>query len=67
MTLSIKIFLSIGPKSSRLHLEWALSLVWVMSYHLEPTGANFQDLQVEVTGPLLTYEVLSAFFLEAGF
>lgn len=39
----------------------------VMSYELGTNWARFSDFAGSVTGPLLTYEVLTAFFLEAGF
>lgn len=39
----------------------------VLSYELGTNFANFTRVVGEVLGPLFTYEVLSAFFLEAGF
>ncbi|QYK11210.1 cytochrome ubiquinol oxidase subunit I [Shewanella rhizosphaerae] len=39
----------------------------VMSYEFGMNWARFSDFAGSVTGPLLTYEVLTAFFLEAGF
>ncbi|ENF8748395.1 cytochrome ubiquinol oxidase subunit I [Vibrio fluvialis] len=39
----------------------------VMSYEFGTNWARFSDFAGCVTGPLLTYEVLTAFFLEAGF
>ncbi|WP_160287229.1 cytochrome ubiquinol oxidase subunit I [Pseudomonas knackmussii] len=39
----------------------------VMAYEFGTNWARFSDYAGSVTGPLLTYEVLSAFFLEAGF
>jgi cytochrome bd ubiquinol oxidase subunit I len=39
----------------------------VMSYQFGTNWAGFADFAGAVTGPLLTYEVLTAFFLEAGF
>ncbi|MBY8214898.1 cytochrome ubiquinol oxidase subunit I [Vibrio fluvialis] len=39
----------------------------VMSYEFGTNWARFSDFAGSVTGPLLTYEVLTAFFLEAGF
>jgi cytochrome bd ubiquinol oxidase subunit I len=39
----------------------------VMSYQFGTNWSRFSDLTGPVLGPLLGYEVLSAFFLEAGF
>ena len=39
----------------------------VMSYEFGTNWSRFSDFAGAVTGPLLTYEVLTAFFLEAGF
>ncbi|MBT2130014.1 cytochrome ubiquinol oxidase subunit I [Aliiroseovarius lamellibrachiae] len=39
----------------------------VMSYQFGTNWANFSDKAGPVIGPLLAYEVMSAFFLEAGF
>ncbi|MBC9000126.1 cytochrome ubiquinol oxidase subunit I [Pseudomonas sp. N40(2020)] len=39
----------------------------VMSYQFGTNWSRFSDFAGAVTGPLLTYEVLTAFFLEAGF
>jgi cytochrome bd ubiquinol oxidase subunit I len=39
----------------------------VMSYQFGTNWSSFSDLTGPVLGPLLGYEVLSAFFLEAGF
>jgi cytochrome d ubiquinol oxidase subunit I len=39
----------------------------VMSYQFGTNWSYFSDYAGGVVGPLLTYEVLSAFFLEAGF
>ncbi|WP_218831933.1 cytochrome ubiquinol oxidase subunit I [Bordetella genomosp. 10] len=39
----------------------------VMSYQFGTNWSGFADFAGAVTGPLLTYEVLTAFFLEAGF
>ncbi|WP_038345200.1 cytochrome ubiquinol oxidase subunit I [Acinetobacter sp. A47] len=39
----------------------------VMSYQFGTNWSEFSRVAGGVTGPLLTYEVLSAFFLEAGF
>lgn len=39
----------------------------VMSYQFGTNWSEFSRIVGSVTGPLLTYEVLSAFFLEAGF
>ncbi len=39
----------------------------VMSYQFGTNWSEFSRVAGSVTGPLLTYEVLSAFFLEAGF
>ncbi|EKO3915486.1 cytochrome ubiquinol oxidase subunit I [Vibrio fluvialis] len=39
----------------------------VMSYEFGTNWARFSDFAGSVSGPLLTYEVLTAFFLEAGF
>src|ERR1700736_3358746 len=39
----------------------------VMSYEFGANWAGFSQVAGAVTGPLLAYEVLTAFFLEAGF
>lgn len=39
----------------------------VMAYQFGTNWSQFSDFAGSVTGPLLTYEVLTAFFLEAGF
>jgi cytochrome d ubiquinol oxidase subunit I len=39
----------------------------VMAYQFGTNWSNFSRFAGGVTGPLLTYEVLTAFFLEAGF
>ena len=39
----------------------------VMAYQFGTNWAGFSNIAGSVTGPLLTYEVLTAFFLEAGF
>jgi cytochrome bd ubiquinol oxidase subunit I len=39
----------------------------VLSYEVGANWSRFADVTGNVLGPLLTYEVLSAFFLEAGF
>lgn len=39
----------------------------VMSYQIGTNWAGFSQFAGAITGPLLAYEVLSAFFLEAGF
>jgi cytochrome d ubiquinol oxidase subunit I len=39
----------------------------VMSYEFGANWAGFSNIAGSVTGPLLAYEVLTAFFLEAGF
>jgi len=39
----------------------------VMAYQFGTNWSEFSRISGSVTGPLLTYEVLSAFFLEAGF
>lgn len=39
----------------------------VMSYQFGTNWSAFSNFAGSITGPLLTYEVLSAFFLEAGF
>ncbi|CAB3771877.1 membrane protein [Burkholderia sp. MSh2] len=39
----------------------------VMAYEFGTNWAGFSRIAGNVTGPLLTYEVLTAFFLEAGF
>ncbi|MDB5980117.1 MAG: cytochrome ubiquinol oxidase subunit [Pseudomonas sp.] len=39
----------------------------VMAYQFGTNWSRFSDFAGSVTGPLLTYEVLTAFFLEAGF
>lgn len=39
----------------------------VMAYQFGTNWANFSSFAGTVTGPLLMYEVLTAFFLEAGF
>jgi hypothetical protein len=38
-----------------------------MAYQFGTNWSRFSDFAGSVTGPLLTYEVLTAFFLEAGF
>nr|WP_314418261.1 cytochrome ubiquinol oxidase subunit I [uncultured Erwinia sp.] len=39
----------------------------VMAYQFGTNWAGFSQFAGSITGPLLTYEVLTAFFLEAGF
>ena len=39
----------------------------VMSYEFGTNWGGFSNIAGNITGPLLTYEVLTAFFLEAGF
>lgn len=39
----------------------------VMAYQFGTNWSGFSEFAGSVTGPLLTYEVLTAFFLEAGF
>ncbi|RUM50808.1 MAG: cytochrome ubiquinol oxidase subunit I, partial [Marinomonas sp.] len=39
----------------------------VMAYQFGTNWSGFSTVAGSVTGPLLTYEVLTAFFLEAGF
>ncbi|HGT3445596.1 TPA: cytochrome ubiquinol oxidase subunit I, partial [Pseudomonas aeruginosa] len=39
----------------------------VMAYQFGTNWSAFSDFAGSVTGPLLAYEVLTAFFLEAGF
>ncbi|MCT8162479.1 MULTISPECIES: cytochrome ubiquinol oxidase subunit I [unclassified Pseudomonas] len=39
----------------------------VMAYQFGTNWSRFSDFAGNITGPLLTYEVLTAFFLEAGF
>jgi len=39
----------------------------VMAYQFGTNWSRFADFAGGITGPLLTYEVLTAFFLEAGF
>jgi cytochrome bd ubiquinol oxidase subunit I len=39
----------------------------VMAYEFGTNWSQFATIAGSVTGPLLTYEVLTAFFLEAGF
>ena len=39
----------------------------VRSYQFGTNWSEFSRVAGSITGPLLTYEVLSAFFLEAGF
>ncbi|ADG19314.1 cytochrome bd ubiquinol oxidase subunit I [Paraburkholderia atlantica] len=39
----------------------------VMAYEFGTNWAGFANVAGNITGPLLTYEVLTAFFLEAGF
>lgn len=39
----------------------------VMAYQFGTNWSAFSDFAGSITGPLLTYEVLTAFFLEAGF
>ena len=39
----------------------------VLSYQFGTNWSGFSQFAGSITGPLLTYEVLTAFFLEAGF
>ena len=39
----------------------------VMAYQFGTNWSFFSEFAGSITGPLLTYEVLTAFFLEAGF
>jgi cytochrome d ubiquinol oxidase subunit I len=39
----------------------------VMAYEFGTNWSGFSDFAGAISGPLLTYEVLTAFFLEAGF
>lgn len=39
----------------------------VMAYQFGTNWSGFSNFAGSITGPLLTYEVLTAFFLEAGF
>ena len=39
----------------------------VMAYEFGTNWSGFSQVAGNITGPLLTYEVLTAFFLEAGF
>ncbi len=39
----------------------------VMSYEFGTNWGGFSSFAGPITGPLLTYEVMTAFFLEAGF
>src|SRR5271156_1238731 len=39
----------------------------VMAYEFGANWSGFSTVAGNITGPLLTYEVLTAFFLEAGF
>ncbi|VEA74219.1 Cytochrome d ubiquinol oxidase subunit 1 [Serratia rubidaea] len=39
----------------------------VMAYQFGTNWSFFSEFAGNITGPLLTYEVLTAFFLEAGF
>lgn len=39
----------------------------VMSYQFGTNWSGFSQFAGSITGPLLLYEVLTAFFLEAGF
>jgi cytochrome d ubiquinol oxidase subunit I len=39
----------------------------VMAYEFGTNWSGFSMIAGNITGPLLTYEVLTAFFLEAGF
>ncbi len=39
----------------------------VMSYQFGTNWSRFSDIAGNIMGPLLTYEVVTAFFLEAGF
>src|SRR3546814_6904494 len=39
----------------------------VMAYQFGTNWSYFSDFAGSITGPLLAYEVLTAFFLEAGF
>src|SRR3546814_19736781 len=42
-------------------------VVLVMAYQFGTNMSYFSDFAGSITGPLLAYEVLTAFFLEAGF
>ena len=50
-------------------VAFGMGVVWglVMAYQFGTNWSNFSRFAGGVTGPLLTYEVLTAFFLEAGF
>jgi cytochrome bd ubiquinol oxidase subunit I len=50
-------------------LSFAMGVVSgvVMAYQFGTNWSNFSAFAGGITGPLLTYEVLTAFFLEAGF
>src|ERR1700754_1053545 len=50
-------------------LNFAMGVVSgvVMAYQFGTNWSNFSAFAGGITGPLLTYEVLTAFFLEAGF
>ena len=39
----------------------------VMAYQFGTNWSQYSEFAGSITGPLLTYEVLTAFFLEAGF
>jgi cytochrome d ubiquinol oxidase subunit I len=39
----------------------------VMPFQLGTNWSRFSDATADVTGPLVAYEALTAFFLEAGF
>jgi cytochrome bd ubiquinol oxidase subunit I len=54
-----------GRRSSPSTLPWASCLV--MAYQFGTNWSHFSAFVGSITGPLLTYEVLTAFFLEAGF
>ena len=56
-----------GRRSSPSTLPWASSPALVMAYQFGTNWSYFSAFAGSVTGPLLTYEVLTAFFLEAGF
>ncbi len=51
----------------RRQLRYGVVSGLVMAYQFGTNWSGFSQFAGSITGPLLTYEVLTAFFLEAGF
>lgn len=65
-----KDYLALFPFWSKIFaVNFAMGVVsgLVMAYQFGTNWSFFSDFAGSITGPLLTYEVLTAFFLEAGF